>query len=76
MSRNALFEEIDALQQEIRAQRPPRDPFLKRIKDYYRIGLTYSSNVLEKAHVNDEEFILLIARMVKETQKDYLRLFT
>jgi Fic family protein len=30
---------------------------------------------LEQAHVNDQEFIHFIARMVKETQKDYLRLF-
>jgi Fic family protein len=29
---------------------------------------------LEKAHANDEDFILLIARMVKETMQDYLRL--
>ncbi len=31
---------------------------------------------LEKAHTDDKGFINLIARMVKETQKDYLRLFT
>jgi len=30
---------------------------------------------LELAHTNDEEFIYFIARMVRETQKDYLRLF-
>lgn len=30
---------------------------------------------LEKAHENDQSFILFIARMVKETQKDYIRLF-
>ncbi len=30
---------------------------------------------LEKAHENDEDFIYLIASMVKETQQDYLRLF-
>jgi Fic family protein len=29
---------------------------------------------LEKAHTNDEDFILLVARMVKETMQDYLRL--
>lgn len=32
-------------------------------------------NDLEKAHVNDIDFIEFIARMVRETQKDYLRLF-
>jgi Fic family protein len=30
---------------------------------------------LEKAHVDDRDFICFIARMVRETQKDYLRLF-
>lgn len=31
---------------------------------------------LEKAHTDDKDFINLIARMVKETQKDYLRLIS
>jgi Fic family protein len=30
---------------------------------------------LEKAHTRDNDFIELIARMVRETQKDFLRLF-
>jgi Fic family protein len=30
---------------------------------------------LEKAHSNDEDFIYFIAKMVRETEKDYLRLF-
>lgn len=30
---------------------------------------------LEKAHTDDKDFIDLIARMVRETQKDYSRLF-
>ncbi len=29
---------------------------------------------LELAHEDDREFVLLIASMVKETQKDFLRL--
>lgn len=32
-------------------------------------------SALEKAHVFDKEFVLLIAQAVKETQKDFLRLF-
>jgi Fic family protein len=32
-------------------------------------------NGLERAHISDQEFIEFIARMVKETQRDYLRLF-
>ena len=30
---------------------------------------------LEKAHTDDKDFMDLIARMVRESQKDYLRLF-
>ncbi|NGX29119.1 MAG: Adenosine monophosphate-protein transferase SoFic [Candidatus Anoxychlamydiales bacterium] len=30
---------------------------------------------LEKAHLNDADFIYFILRMLRETQKDYLRLF-
>ncbi len=30
---------------------------------------------LEQAHVNDQSFVEFIARMVRETQKDYIRLF-
>jgi hypothetical protein len=30
---------------------------------------------LEKAHTDDREFIALIAGAIKETQKDYIRLF-
>jgi Fic family protein len=32
-------------------------------------------SALEKAHINDKDFMMLIARMVKETQLDHLRLF-
>ncbi|MFQ5455016.1 MAG: Fic family protein [Nitrospirota bacterium] len=31
--------------------------------------------VIEKAHINDMEFMEFIARAVKKTQKDYIRLF-
>jgi len=30
---------------------------------------------LEKAHIDDRDFVEIIAHMVRETQKDYLRLF-
>ncbi len=30
---------------------------------------------LEKAHTSDGDFVKLMARMVRETQKDFLRLF-
>ena len=167
-----VFKEIDSLQDEINSYRPLSPELVKQLKEYYKIGLTYSSNALEGntltesetkivleevitiggkplkdhleaighaeaaatnpvkaaalahkefvfihpfidgngrttrllmnlillqegyniaitppitrreyidslelAHTNDEEFIYFIARMVRETQKDYLRLF-
>jgi Fic family protein len=30
---------------------------------------------LEKAHIDDADFLLLVAKMAKETQQDYIRLF-
>ncbi len=29
---------------------------------------------LEKAHVEDRDFVVFVAQMLQETQKDYLRL--
>lgn len=39
-----IFSEIDQLQQEINSLRPLDPSFLKQMKEYYRVGLTYSSN--------------------------------
>ena len=44
---NDIFKEIDELQKEIAQKRPFSTEELKQIKEYYRIGLTYSSNALE-----------------------------
>lgn len=44
--RNRL-QEIDKLQQEIARRRPLKRDELKELREYYRIGLTYSSNALE-----------------------------
>lgn len=38
---------IDRLQQEIQALKPLKKAELQQLKEYYRIGLTYSSNALE-----------------------------
>lgn len=59
-----IFREIDALQKEIQRLRPLNADFLKQIREHYKIGLTYSSNAL-----------IPQMRMVRESQKDYLRLF-
>jgi Fic family protein len=50
-----IFKEIDALQQEIN-QRRSFDPHeLAQIKEYYRIGFTYSTNALEGNSLTETE---------------------
>lgn len=50
-----ILQEIDALQQEINSFRPLNQNLLKLIKEYYRIGLTYSSNALEGNSLTESE---------------------
>jgi Fic family protein len=50
-----LLQEIDALQAEIRTLRPFSEHQLKLIREYYRIGLTYSSNALEGNTLTESE---------------------
>ncbi len=50
-----IFKEIDQLQEEISSQRPFSPSLLKQIKEYYRIGLTYSSNALEGNTLTESE---------------------
>ncbi len=50
-----ILQEIDALQQEINSYRPLNNNLLKLIKEYYRIGLTYSSNALEGNSLTESE---------------------
>jgi Fic family protein len=50
-----IFKEIDNLQNEINSFRPLNKHLLKLIKDYYRIGLTYSSNALEGNSLTESE---------------------
>lgn len=40
---NELLNEIDALQKEINAFKPLQPDTLKQLKDYYRVGMTYTS---------------------------------
>lgn len=51
----SLFDEIDKLQKEINAKRPLDRHILQQIKEYYRIGLTYSSNALEGNSLTESE---------------------
>ena len=42
-----IFKEVDDLQAEINKFRPLSSNMLKQVREYYKIGLTYSSNALE-----------------------------
>jgi len=57
---NSILTEIDKLQKEINAFRPLEGDLLKQIKEYYRIGLTYSSNALEGNSLTESETKVVI----------------
>ena len=44
-----IFKEIDVLQEKIKAHRSLSPDQRKFIKEYYRIGLTYSSNAVKES---------------------------
>lgn len=50
-----LFNEIDALQEKINAARPLSKQQLQNIKEYYRVGLTYTSNAMEGNSLTETE---------------------
>lgn len=50
-----ILKEIDSLQQEIRSYRSLGSDFLKQIREYYKIGLTYTSNALEGNTLTESE---------------------
>lgn len=50
-----IFKEIDSLQNEINSYRPLSPDLLKQLKEYYKIGLTYSSNALEGNTLTESE---------------------
>jgi len=52
---NNLWQEIEALQKEINRLRPLNEEFAKQVREYYRIGLTYSSNALEGNSLTESE---------------------
>lgn len=49
------LEQIDKLNKEIQSFRPISKDLLKQIKEYFRIGLTYSSNALEGNTLTETE---------------------
>lgn len=50
-----IFQEIDTLQDQINKSRPLDKNLLNQIKEYYRIGLTYSTNALEGNTLTESE---------------------
>lgn len=55
MSYQNKLKEIDKLNKEIAKFRPLKKNLLKQIKEYFRIGLTYSSNALEGNTLTETE---------------------
>ncbi|MFH0814361.1 MAG: hypothetical protein V2A69_16220 [Pseudomonadota bacterium] len=55
-----LLEEIDKLKTDIDRIRPLSKPELRQIKEYFRIGLTYSSNALEGNSLTETETKIVI----------------
>jgi Fic family protein len=53
--KNDIFHEIDSLQKEINSYRPFDADFLKKLREYYKIGLTFSSNALEGNTLSESE---------------------
>jgi Fic family protein len=50
-----ILKEVDKLQEEINAYRPLPPNTLKQLKEYYRVGLTYTSNALEGNSLTETE---------------------
>ncbi len=55
-----MFEKIDEYKAHIDEFRPFEGSMLKQIKDYYKIGLTYSSNALEGNSLTETETKILL----------------
>ena len=55
-----ILDKIDLFQQEITSLRPLKDEMLEQIKDYYRIGLTWTSNALEGNSLTESETKVLL----------------
>lgn len=49
------IEEVDKLQKEINKYKPLKRHILKELKEYYRIGLTYTSNAIEGNSLTETE---------------------
>ena len=50
-----ILEDIDRFQSRINKHRPFQENFLRQLRDYFKIGLTYSSNALEGNSLTETE---------------------
>src|SRR3990167_9804613 len=55
-----MFKEVDALQDEINKHRPLDKKILEQFREYYKIGLTFSSNALEGNTLTESETKIVI----------------
>lgn len=55
-----MFEKTERFKTQIDAFRPFEGSILKQIKEYYKIGLTYSSNALEGNSLTETETKILL----------------
>jgi len=55
-----ILAEIDRLQKEINKHRPINKTVLKQIKEYYKVGLTYTSNAIEGNSLTESETKIVI----------------
>jgi Fic family protein len=60
------IKEIDEQQKRINAFRPLSKQALAQLKEYYRIGLTYSSNAIEGNSLTETETKIVIEEALKE----------
>lgn len=70
-----IFGEIDALQKEINSYKPLDPILLKQIREYYKIGLTYSSNALEGNTLTESETKIVLEEGITiggKPMKDHL----
>lgn len=51
----SIYVQIDELQKKINAHRPLSTQLLKEIREYYRVGLTYTSNAIEGNSLTESE---------------------
>lgn len=55
-----ILRKIDLFQKEINTLRPLEGEILEQIKDYYRVGLTWTSNALEGNSLTESETKVLL----------------